>query len=310
MSAPTAILAPPAATTDSSRLALTLFLALILHALLILGLNFEADPAPPPAAALTLDVTWVSLPSSVPPETPVERMAETDQAASAREPLPDAPTPAPSPAPLPTPEPIPLPPVPEPVPEPVMMVPEPIPTVLPQTLADPQPTLQPEPAPRPRSPEPTPALPPPLPAAGELMARGLDSIRTQPWTDPPTPALRAPRTHFLDTLSARGAPEAAYLEAWIRKVERIGNINYPEEARRRGLSGSLVLSVRLNAEGEVLNIDVTQSSGEPVLDRAAIRIVELAQPFTPFTDAMRERYDQLVITRTWAFRRDRMEQVR
>jgi protein TonB len=142
------------------------------------------------------------------------------------------------------------------------------------------------------------------------MARGLEAARAAPAETEAPMMARATRTRFLDTLAARAAPEAAYLEGWIRKVERIGNLNYPDEARRRSLSGSLVLSVRLNAEGQVLDVAITQSSGEPVLDEAAIRIVQLAQPFAPFTESMRESYDQLVITRTWAFRRDRVERVR
>lgn len=59
-----------------------------------------------------------------------------------------------------------------------------------------------------------------------------------------------------------------------------------------------------------MNIEIARSSGEPVLDQAAMRIVELAAPYAPFTEQMREEYDELVITRTWAFRRDQMEQIR
>jgi periplasmic protein TonB len=91
------------------------------------------------------------------------------------------------------------------------------------------------------------------------------------------------------------------MEAWRAKVERIGNINYPDEARRRRLSGSLLLDVALNPDGSVQEITVRRSSGHKVLDDAAIRIVELASPFAPFPPDIRGEVDVLHVTRTWKF---------
>ncbi|MEW6444995.1 MAG: TonB family protein [Pseudomonadota bacterium] len=96
-------------------------------------------------------------------------------------------------------------------------------------------------------------------------------------------------------------PEAAYLRTWVEKVIRIGNLNYPDEARRRNLSGRLVLEVVVDAWGETQSIRVRHSSGEPVLDQAAVDIVRLAGRFAPFPPALREKYDQFTIVRTWAF---------
>lgn len=94
---------------------------------------------------------------------------------------------------------------------------------------------------------------------------------------------------------------AAYMDAWRAKVERIGNLNYPEEAKRRRLNGNLLLDVALNADGSVNEISIRRSSGQKALDDAAIRIVELAAPFAPFPPEVRADLDVLHITRTWKF---------
>lgn len=94
---------------------------------------------------------------------------------------------------------------------------------------------------------------------------------------------------------------AVYLDAWRAKIERIGNLNYPEEAKQRHLAGTLVLDVALNADGSVNDISIRRSSGQKILDDAAIRIVELAAPFAPFPPEIREDTDVLDITRTWEF---------
>jgi periplasmic protein TonB len=110
-----------------------------------------------------------------------------------------------------------------------------------------------------------------------------------------------PRINFIDTLSAKTAVEAAYIKAWVEKVEHIGNLNYPDEARRRKLNGALILHVLLDNNGKVLKVRVGSPSGQQVLDDAAVRIVKLASPFDRFPNDMREAYDQLMITRTWVF---------
>ncbi len=94
---------------------------------------------------------------------------------------------------------------------------------------------------------------------------------------------------------------AAYMEAWRAKVERVGNLNYPEEARRRKLSGSLLLEVALNADGTINEMTIRRSSGQKILDDAAIRIVELAAPFAPFPQHVKQETDILHIIRTWQF---------
>ena len=115
---------------------------------------------------------------------------------------------------------------------------------------------------------------------------------------------RRPTTITL-TASTRKAVEASYLASWVQKVEHTGNLNYPQEARINNLDGRLRMSVWLNAAGEVLEMEITSSSGQSVLDEAAKRILRLSQPFAPFPEELKERADQIVIIRTWDFKSNR-----
>lgn len=96
---------------------------------------------------------------------------------------------------------------------------------------------------------------------------------------------------------------ARYVEDWVAKVERVGNLNYPEGARRQGIYGSLKLTVSIYADGRIEAIEVDRPSGSKILDAAAVRIVELAAPFAAFPEDMRKKADILSITRTWTFTR-------
>lgn len=94
---------------------------------------------------------------------------------------------------------------------------------------------------------------------------------------------------------------AQYIEDWRVKVERIGNLNYPEQARRDQVYGKLQLSVSIKADGSVESIEVSRSSGHRILDAAAMRIVKLASPFSPLPPDITKDVDILTITRTWSF---------
>lgn len=111
---------------------------------------------------------------------------------------------------------------------------------------------------------------------------------------------RRPTKHFISA-STKAHAAASYMRQWIQKVERVGNLNYPDQARRRRLSGRLILQVTLRPDGSVAAIDVVSPSPHAVLDQAAQRIVRLAGPFAPVPAEAREGKDQLVITRTWEF---------
>ena len=91
------------------------------------------------------------------------------------------------------------------------------------------------------------------------------------------------------------------LTTWVKKIERIGNINFPEEAIARNLSGKLILNATLDHEGRVVDAQISLSSGYDVLDKAALRIIKLAAPYPALPEEIRRKWDQLNITRTWIF---------
>ena len=111
---------------------------------------------------------------------------------------------------------------------------------------------------------------------------------------------KRPKKKFI-TARTKEALAAAYMHEWVRKVERVGNLNYPDNARRNKLSGSLVLVVGINKNGSVSELILRNSSGHQVLDDAARNIVRLAAPFAPITGKLAEQADILYITRTWEF---------
>ena len=111
---------------------------------------------------------------------------------------------------------------------------------------------------------------------------------------------KRPRRKFLNARTEE-YKYAAYLEGFRAKVERIGNLNYPAEAKRRNIRGSLQLGVILAPDGSVKTIELIRSSGHKVLDDAAKHIVELSSPFQAFPDDIRSDMDEMHITRTWRF---------
>jgi protein TonB len=113
---------------------------------------------------------------------------------------------------------------------------------------------------------------------------------------------KLPKRKFIGA-RAEGVVYAQYVDDWRNRIERIGTRNFPEEARRRGIYGTLLVTVSIRADGSVEKIEVDRSSGHPVLDAAAKRILELAAPFAAFPPAIRREYDILSITRTWTFTR-------
>lgn len=110
---------------------------------------------------------------------------------------------------------------------------------------------------------------------------------------------KRPKRKFVSA-STREYAYATYLRQWVDRVERVGNLNYPDEARRRRIGGLLVISVAVRRDGSVERADIIQSSRIPMLDQAALRIVKLAQPYPPLPKTA-DNIDILHITRTWQF---------
>ncbi|MFT7696761.1 MAG: protein TonB [Reinekea sp.] len=115
---------------------------------------------------------------------------------------------------------------------------------------------------------------------------------------------KRPRVRTLTAVSTKRAVDANYIFDWLKKVERIGNQNYPESARNQRISGSVRLAVSINADGSLRSVLVTSSSGHSLLDQAAKQIVYLAAPYPEFSATMVEQYDVLEVIRTWQFRID------
>jgi protein TonB len=111
-----------------------------------------------------------------------------------------------------------------------------------------------------------------------------------------------PRRRFIGART-HGVVYAEYVDQWREKIERVGTANFPEEARRRGEFGTVLVTVAVKADGSVEKIEIDRSSGSRILDGAVERIVMLASPFKPFPAGVRRETDILHITRTWAFTR-------
>jgi len=109
-----------------------------------------------------------------------------------------------------------------------------------------------------------------------------------------------PREAFV-SINARESRYAPYLDAWRRKVERIGNLNFPAEIRTRRLSGTLALEVALNSDGSVRELVLRQPSRQPILDDSAVRIVKMAAPYAPFPANIRRDTAVLRFVYEWRF---------
>ena len=142
----------------------------------------------------------------------------------------------------------------------------------------------------------------------DLVQRSLEIARLEAQISKTTSTLQEmPRRKFIGARTQEYR-FAQYIEDWRIKVERIGNLNYPEEARRQQIYGKLQLSVSIRADGSLESIEVNRSSGHRILDAAAMRIVKLAAPYSPLPPEITKDTDILTIVRTWTFTSaDRLE---
>ncbi len=142
-----------------------------------------------------------------------------------------------------------------------------------------------------------------MPTANELMQRSLEAMRLEAQIAKDMDAYqKRPKRRFVGA-RAEEYRFARYVEDWRYKIERVGNLNYPEAARELKLYGSLLLTVSIRADGTLESIEINRSSGSRVLDAAAIKIVEMSAPYLPFPSEVRRDTDILHITRTWTFTR-------
>jgi protein TonB len=167
-----------------------------------------------------------------------------------------------------------------------------------QLLSQLKPTPTPAPVAQPKAQEKTEAQPPV--SGSELASSAMMIARMEAQVARSIEEYnKRPRKNFVGARASE-ARFALYVEDWRQKVERIGNLNYPDGARGR-IYGTLRLTVSINADGSLASVDLERSSGQKILDAAATRIVQMAAPYGKFPPDIRKDTDILVITRTWHF---------
>ena len=322
--------------TPFDRLGLTLSLTICLHAALILGITFVEEDRPRTRFD-TMEIVMVQQSSPKPQEAELLSQANLEGGGNVEESI-NPTTPMPAPFPDPEPQITNPPPIAEPetVPETAAEMvevaePEPIKQEQVETLAAEDNTM-PEEAiikkvetpstekkvvekaeivskedrPQPlavKKPVKKEIDRPPLPSATQLLTNSfrIASLSAEIRRKLEKKAKRPRRKFISATTKEYNYADAAYMNAWRSKVERVGNLNYPEQARQQNLSGSLILDVALNADGTINEITIRKSSGKKILDDAAMRIVELAAPYAAFPQNIKDETDILHIMRTWQF---------
>jgi len=99
----------------------------------------------------------------------------------------------------------------------------------------------------------------------------------------------------------RESTVAAYLDNWKRRIEAVGEEYFPELGELEGLTGSPTLEVSIEASGQLAAVVIRKSSGSQVLDQAALDILRRASPFDPFPAEIRSDYDRLRFAYKWLF---------
>jgi protein TonB len=278
--------------SESDRLGVTTFGSLLVHMLVILGVTFAVPKLRELQGLPTLEITLVQSQSARAPEQP-EFLAQANQDGGGDSDRPDIAR-----------NPLPLREVSEarknfpairPKPQTQVPAKRDARELLTQRNAE-QSVVTPQPEPQRREERIDPAQLG-LPAPPDLSERArLNAEISRVWQE----YQNRPRRKFVNARTQEYR-DAVYMEAWRTKVQRIGNLNYPEEAKRRGLRGSVMLDVAINQDGTLGGVNVTRSSGHALIDDAAVRIVQLAAPFSPFTPEMRAETDIIVLTRTLKF---------
>ncbi|OAI15783.1 energy transducer TonB [Methylomonas koyamae] len=281
----------PTPLSQGDSLITALFLAAVVHIAIVLGINFTA---PQPAKVnKSMEITVAHTPLKKAPKDAKYLAAEHQLGAGEetkkpeplqhREAVPLAP---PSPPPKkvqPQPAPVPAKPVTEKVlvqakaPAKVAAEPEqPVQTPEPDEVHDAAPKLSAE------------ALQQQIAQLGERIRNSQQSTQES-------------KIKFVHSISTHKYLAAQYVKDWEDKVERTGNLNYPEAARKKGASQTLTMDVGINADGSIYSMRIVKSSGNPALDDAAKRIVKMSAPFAALPDELLREVNVLVITRVWKF---------
>ena len=282
--APPAMPAPPR-IGDGDRLGATLVLSLLLHAAVIFGIGFTSEDAAPLMPTLDVILTRTQSPLT---QKQADFLAQADNQGGGEHDKATRPS-APQAGPLPQPTdglaPRPL----------IAQTPAPTPPPEARVVASsrgehavPVPKLQQD-------------IPPDDAQRGrEKIERDIEMARLAAEIQLRSEQYAKRPSRKFVSASTREYAWAEYLRGWVDRVERVGNLNYPDEARRRRIGGLVVISVAVRRDGSVEATRIVQSSRIPMLDAAALRIVELSQPFAPLPKTQ-ENPDVLHVTRTWQF---------
>nr|WP_205756945.1 energy transducer TonB [Lysobacter silvestris] len=270
---------------DGQRLSATFLLSLAVHAVLLLGVGFAISKAAPVVPTLDVILTQVQTPLTPKQADFLAQAAnqgggEHDKSTRPTDPqIGDTPTPQDG--------------------------------VAARELQAQAPTLQPPPETRVVTTHDSPQVaatasdtsPPgdrPLPPGRERVDMDMSEARLAAEIDEQTRQYaKRPKRKYVSA-STREYAYATYLRQWVDRVQRVGNLNYPEEARRRKLQGSVMIAIDIRRDGTIENLSITRSSGNKTLDDAALRIARLAEPYPPLPKTQ-DGLDVLQVTRTWEF---------
>ncbi|HEV2607659.1 MAG TPA: energy transducer TonB [Xanthomonadaceae bacterium] len=268
------------------RLIATLALSLLVHGIIVLGVGFSREDAAP--VVPTLDVILTQTRTAKPPKQ-ADFLAQANQQGGGDKDFAQRPG------------------------EPQLAnVPKPDPGIAPRPLQAQAPPPQPDAvqrlltttsATRDVAPpqEAQPVSQTPLPVGRDLTEQSMEEARlTAELQRTQQLYAKRPRKKFVSA-STQEYEYAAYMRAYVARLERVGTLNYPDEARRRNLSGSVVLTVEIRRDGSLVSVVTIQSSGIPVLDQAAEQTVRLAAPFGELPRHTKEDPDILNVTRTFHY---------
>ncbi|MDI1276040.1 energy transducer TonB [Methylobacter sp.] len=274
---------PPAPLSNNDSLLIALFLAAVIHVVIGLGINFTAPQ--PEQVSRSIDITLVNMPTQKAPEK-AQLLAQENQLGAGEQ----SKKPEPPPQQLPSQGNNPAKQVKKSEPE--HSEPKAAKKLITQKKAEKKIVTASKPDTGQRT-EKHPQL------TAEMLQQQIAQLGTEIRLNQQT--AEQTKIKFVDSVSAHKYVAAQYMKDWEDKVERTGNLNYPEVAAKKNFSGTLTMDVGIKADGSIYSIRINQSSGNPALDEAAKKIVRMSAPFAPLPVELQKELDVLVITRVWKF---------
>lgn len=275
---------PPAPLSNNDTLLIALFLAAIVHVLIGLGINFTAPQ--PENVSRSIDITLINMPTQKAPEK-AQLLAQENQLGAGEQSKKPA---EPPPQRLPSQDRNPVKPAKKSAPE--HSEPQAAKKLITQKKAEKKIVSASKPETKQHT-EKHPQL------SAEMLQQQIAQLGTE--IRQRQQSAEQTKIKFVDSVSAHKYVAAQYMKDWEEKVERTGNLNYPEVAAKKNFSGTLTMDVGIKADGSIYSIRINQSSGNPELDEAAKRIVRMSAPFAPLPAELQKELDVLVITRVWKF---------